>query len=223
MTTLYVKAYTQQIYDHTTSLNVTLVFYSTPNVYNTLPIQSFGVVNGTTNLLATPYPTFDTEATLIAQYGAAQCAALVSQVNTTYGATVYTTYDLETVDAPVLSAIDALALVARTGIYADLTGKPSLFSGSYLDLTNKPTIPSFSAQAHIADGATNAADNATTNSVTTYNTLSGLLGIANGLNSANSAQNDLATKYNDLADKHNDLATKFNTLLAHLVTLGFQG
>lgn len=28
-----------------------------------------------------------------------------------------------------------------SGVYADLTGKPTLFSGSYTDLTNKPTIP----------------------------------------------------------------------------------
>jgi len=35
----------------------------------------------------------------------------------------------------------ALATVATSGGYADLTGKPTLFSGSYTDLTNKPTIP----------------------------------------------------------------------------------
>ena len=35
----------------------------------------------------------------------------------------------------------ALATVATSGGYADLSGKPTLFSGSYTDLTNKPTIP----------------------------------------------------------------------------------
>ena len=37
--------------------------------------------------------------------------------------------------------IDALATVAHTGSYNDLTDKPELFSGDYNDLTNKPTIP----------------------------------------------------------------------------------
>jgi hypothetical protein len=33
-----------------------------------------------------------------------------------------------------------LALVATSGVYADLTGKPSLFSGAYSDLTGKPVL-----------------------------------------------------------------------------------
>ena len=35
----------------------------------------------------------------------------------------------------------SLAIVATTGIYSDLSGKPSLFSGAYADLTGLPTIP----------------------------------------------------------------------------------
>ena len=37
--------------------------------------------------------------------------------------------------------LEALATVAHTGSYNDLTDKPTLFSGNYNDLTNKPTIP----------------------------------------------------------------------------------
>ena len=37
--------------------------------------------------------------------------------------------------------VDALATVARTGSYNDLTDKPELFSGDYNALTNKPVIP----------------------------------------------------------------------------------
>lgn len=48
--------------------------------------------------------------------------------------------------------------------------------------------------------------NSTNNLPTNYNLLSGLLGIADGLNGANTAQNDMATK--------------LNTLLAELRTLG---
>lgn len=109
--------------------------------------------------------------------------------------------------------------------------------------------------AAIADAATNGATNAATNAqtnatagavtnlATNYNVLSALLDLANGLNAANSAQNDLATKYNalvgkyneaagkandnaskynDLAGKYNTLATKFNTLLTHLEAQGIQ-
>lgn len=63
--------------------------------------------------------------------------------------------------------------------------------------------------AHITDGATNAANNNATN----YNIVSGLLGVANGLNAGNANQNDLA-------DKYNALATKFNTLLDRLEARG---
>lgn len=65
------------------------------------------------------------------------------------------------------------------------------------------------AQAHVADAATNA----TNNSATNYNLVSGVLGLANGLNNANTAQNDLA-------DKYNALATKFNTVLNTLEANG---
>lgn len=74
-----------------------------------------------------------------------------------------------------------------------------------------PAGLSSAPQAAISAGATNAATNLPTN----YNVLSGLLGVADGLNGGNAAQNDLATKYNALA-------TKLNSLLSHLQTLGLQ-
>lgn len=72
-------------------------------------------------------------------------------------------------------------------------------------------ISTYTPGAKITAGATNAANNNATN----YNLLSGLLGVANGLNSGNANQNDLA-------DKYNALAGKFNTLVSHLETLGIQ-
>ena len=51
-----------------------------------------------------------------------------------------------------------------------------------------------------------------TNLPTNFNTLSGLLGIANGLNDANTAQNALGVAYMALAVIVLDLVTKFNTL-----------
>lgn len=59
--------------------------------------------------------------------------------------------------------------------------------------------------AHIEDADTDAVTNLATN----YNLATGLLGLADALNTSNSAQNDLASKYNDLA-------TKVNTLFSHL-------
>ena len=38
------------------------------------------------------------------------------------------------------TTITGLATVATSGAYADLTGKPALFSGAYADLTGKPTL-----------------------------------------------------------------------------------
>lgn len=96
----------------------------------------------------------------------------------------------------------------------------STVTGLQTALDAKYAIPT--PGSHIANGATDAATNASTTQVTNYNTLSGLLGISAGLNDANTAQNDLATKYNAAAGKLNDLATKFNTLNAHLQTLGLQ-
>lgn len=110
-----------------------------------------------------------------------------------------------------------------SGAYSDLTSKPSLFSGSYTDLSNKPTISNISTGSAIVDtvttGATDAATNANTSQVTNYNLLSGVLGLADGLNAANTAQNDLATKYNALATKYNDLATKTNANMVKVNTL----
>lgn len=118
------------------------------------------------------------------------------------------------------------------GAYSSLTGKPTLFDGTYASLTGKPSTFTPSTHTHaesdvtglvtdlagkaststvIGTGATlgNAATNANTSQITNYNLLSGVLGLADGLNAANSSQNDLAAKYNDLA-------TKYNTLLAML-------
>lgn len=79
--------------------------------------------------------------------------------------------------SPTTAQINALITAAMAAIPAGLSSAP---------------------QAAIADGTTNLATN--------YNLATGLLGLATAMNSANGAQNDLATK--------------FNTLLAELRTLG---
>lgn len=68
----------------------------------------------------------------------------------------------------------SLAAVATTGAYSDLSGKPSLFSGSYVDLTNKPTIPTNNNQ--LANGAGYVTTDTTYSVATT--TVDGLMSAA---------------------------------------------
>lgn len=59
--------------------------------------------------------------------------------------------------AGVKAATDALATVAHTGAYTDLSGRPTLAavatSGSYTDLTSKPTIPAAYTDEQARDAA----------------------------------------------------------------------
>lgn len=59
----------------------------------------------------------------------------------------------------------------------------------------------------------NVSGTAANNNVTNYNLVSGILGLANGLNSSNTAQNDMA-------DIVNNLVSKFNTMKSELVSAG---
>lgn len=211
MTTLYIKSYGQFLYDTGNNTMAALLFYTMPNEYNSPPFSPLVVefTGGTENPSATPYPVFNNVNNALDYYAAAQGAILLAQRNTAIGTSYYSTFDVEKIDSPVLGALDALAAVARSGAYADLSGRPTLAAvsatGAYSDLSGKPTIPAITAQMHITDAATNAS----TTQITTYNALTSLLGLTGGLNDANTAQNDLATKYNALA-------TKFNTLLDRL-------
>lgn len=215
--TLYVKAYGQYIYDPATVQMLALLTYTLPNEYNTPPAAAIAIAftTGTENPSASPYPQFNSISSAITYYSPAQGAALMTTRNGVIGFSYYTAFDVEVIDSPILTALANIS-------YNNLLNKPTLFDGDYNHLINKPSIPAFTAQTHIADASTSAASNASTTQVTSYNTLSGLLGIATGLNDANAAQNDLATKYNALAVMYNDLSTKFNTTQRHLETLGLQ-
>lgn len=208
--TLYVKGYSTYAYDPINTQIAALIYFSTPAYLNSQPLSGLAIefTTGTEDPFATPYPLFHSIDSAINYYGPSKCAQLISNINTLAGTAYYTAYDLERVDPPIQAALDALSTVAHTGVYSDLSGKP--------------TIPSFTPGSHIANGATNAATNAVTNLPTNFNLVSGILGVANGLNDANSAQNDLAAKYNTLAADYNDLATKVNTLLSNLTAQGLQ-
>jgi len=72
-------------------------------------------------------------------------AAVLSGLSVASSAAITATDTVLSALGKLQAQLTALATVARTGVYSDLTGKPSLAtvatSGSYVDLSNKPTIP----------------------------------------------------------------------------------
>lgn len=197
MTTLYVKAFVQIGFDVANSLTLWSVnftapegqYFPTPYVYN--------VAQGTLDPAATPYPLFPTPASAIAYYSATAAASLLSDLNTLYGATVYSVTQLDTVDSGVHDKLAALATVATTGSYNDLSSKPSVggtrtqstlslsmvgtgATGTQIDATHDALIAvtiSTNATASIAGAATStvalkicATNNATEASWTTVQT-----------------------------------------------------
>lgn len=116
-------------------------------------IYVFGASNDPS---ASPYPTFIDNAAALAYYGPLAGTYLMGIVNTTMGASYYTTYDVEEIAPPVGAALEMYVPEVRTVNghaldtdividYSDLSGNPSFAavatSGSYNDLSNKPTIP----------------------------------------------------------------------------------
>jgi hypothetical protein len=127
-----------------------------------------------------------------------------------------------------------------SGVYTDLTSIPSTFTPSSHthvanDISNASTIGKtiltaaaasnvrtaiFSTGSNIPDAATNAPTDAATNADTStqsslptnYNLLSGVLGVADGLNTSNTQQNNLEAKHAALATAVNSNATKQNTM-----------
>lgn len=94
------------------------------------------------------------------------------------------------------------ANVKSSGISATLTAAINAYG-----VTNSITVNSIRGLPGTLAGAPQATvGSAVTNLATNYNLATGVLGLANALNTANGAQNDLGTK--------------FNTLIAELNTLG---
>lgn len=82
------------------------------------------------------------------------------------------------------------------------TGSSSQFLKGDLSLGTIPVKQS--ALADATGGATN-------NLATNYNLVSGILGVANGLNSSNTAQNDMANILEALVISHNSILAKLRT------------
>lgn len=210
--TLYVKAYTQDIYDSGHSQIATIVYFTAPSYYQQ-PSNSVIIEYGSLNPLASPFPIYPDIAAAIADLGPAQASALVTAINGTAGLAYYTAYDIELVDASVGAAIHALTLdtitEGSTNKYYTSTEKTKLAG---INLAGKSDKSSFSAVTSLsAHGVANASAASNPGLPTNFNLVSGVLGIANGLNDANAAQNDLATKYNDLESKFNSILTWLGT------------
>ena len=100
-------------------------------------------------------------------------------------ATASTDYATAAQGATADSAVQPgdLATVATSGLYSDLTGTPTLFSGAYADLTGKPTLGSAAAtdstayataaQGATADSAVQPGDLSTVATTGAYSDLTG--------------------------------------------------
>lgn len=139
--------------------------------------------------------------------------------------------------SPSGSSLNTLLSAAPAVSWTDVTDKPTTFAPSthnhdslyYTKAQMDTSLGGKAASSTVigtgaaivdtatnaaTDAATDAATNAATNLGTSYGLVDGLLGIATAMNSANAAQNDLATKYNALATKYNAAAAKLNAATA---------
>lgn len=137
MTTLFVKVHTLIGYDFTNSTIQWQLYYDAiDGIYDPGPI-SYTINQGTLNTGATP-PTFPTSDAALAYYNPIAGAQLLSTLNTAYGFTIFSGYDVEPMDSGVSAALASLSTVARTGVYSDLTGKPTIVTPqAYDNITQK--------------------------------------------------------------------------------------
>ena len=114
-----------------------------------------------------------------------------------------------TFDKTLSIAGSALHAVATSGAYADLSGRPTSFSGDYDDLTNKPTLGTAAAtaatayataaQGTLADSATQPGDLATVATSGSYNDLSNLPSGSGAVIQVKSFTKTSATTYSNIS------------------------
>lgn len=169
MASLYITVFSTTIWDAARSTFAGVIQFIASQ-YNAQPnVQCIYDYGASDNSAATPFPIFTGDTDAVAFFGPTAAASLMSSLNTSIGSSYYTSYTLNSIDAPVLADFNSLATVAKTGSYTDLTNtpaipsaqvntdwnsvsgisqllnKPSLAtvatSGSYADLSSKPSIP----------------------------------------------------------------------------------
>lgn len=118
LTTLEIKAFNTDI--GTPGIQYSFINFQAVDYYMQPTIQEIMQYGPIEDLTTTPFLTFVTPADAIAYYLAADCAALVTQINTSIGSSFYTDYDVELVDTPVQTIFNELATVAFSGQSSDL-------------------------------------------------------------------------------------------------------
>lgn len=183
---LYVQYSSQDLIDPTYG-DIVLLTWLSPETYGVLDTQVIvvNIVPGTANPSATPFPTFPNKDAAFAYYQSTVCTQMISDVNTFFGVSFYTTYDAEKIDSSVAATV-----------------------------ANKSSKANFSALSTLAaHGVANAITTGgiSTTLPTNYNLVSGILGLANGLNDANTAQNALSADFIDHVGKFNALLSWLGT------------
>jgi hypothetical protein len=186
--TLYIEYSAQDSIDVTLG-DLAILSWSTPqNEFNPgLQQVVVNIVSGATVDLTQTFPIFPDKATAFTYYMTAMCAAALAATNANYGTAYYTATNAQPTDDTTSAA---LASKTDKGGFSVMTATPA---------TTAATIVGSASD-------TNA---------TNYNLVSGLLGIANGLNSANAAQNSMA-------DIVNAQTTAINLLIGYADTLRSQ-
>ena len=93
-----------------------------------------------------------------------------------------------TFDKSLSIAGSALHAVATSGAYADLSGRPTSFSGDYDDLTNKPTLGTAAATAATAYATAAQGSKADANDTDIDDIYTQLVAIGNDTNISTVAQ-----------------------------------
>lgn len=174
-----------------------MLYWTTPNNYQNPGLQeiTIEVQSGVTNPSASPFPIFPDIATAQSYYMTAMCSALLTFINTLYGVTYYTGTNPQPSDPAVAAVVAAFAA----------------------SKTNKAGFAAITALS--ASGIANVTGTAADNNPTNFTTLSGLLGIASGLNTANANQNAMADMVNAQETAINDLISYVGTLEAKINAL----
>lgn len=182
MTVLYTQVTLQIDKDVSRSTNIAVLTYVATNLYVQPSYQGLYDIGGANDALATPFPIFTDDdvgrAAARVYFDPIAADMLIPLANARDLLTIYTTLDIESVLAPVKADFSALAAVASTGSYTDLTNtpvipaaqvnadwnattgvteinnKPSLAAvattGAYADLSGKPSVPTVWAYEGIA-------------------------------------------------------------------------
>lgn len=173
MTNVNIQMYPSYVYSG--GVMYAILFYQATE-YNGMPyVNDYYVQIGSVQDLTTTPLTFTDASSALSYYESLECGNLLSIINTSAGATAYTSYTATLTPPSVAAVLMALSPVAFSDNYSDLLGDPILAtvatSGSYNDLSSKPTIPMVPTNV---SAFTNDANYITASALSGYETTSAL-------------------------------------------------